>query len=89
MTHISKKQVIKEYIFSTIGVALTALGLVMFLVPNNIAAGGASGLAIILHSLISLPVGIWMYIINIVLFLIAFLTIGFDFSYKQYIVHLC
>ncbi|SHH33314.1 YitT family protein [Thermosipho atlanticus] len=80
--NIPKSEIIKEYIFSTFGVVLTALGLVIFLIPNNIAAGGASGLAIILHSIFSLPVGIWMYIINIILFLIAFLTIGFDFSYK-------
>ncbi|QTA37866.1 YitT family protein [Thermosipho ferrireducens] len=82
MTNVSKREIISEYILSTIGVIITAVGLVVFLIPNNIAAGGASGLAIILHSIISLPVGIWMYIINIVLFLVAFVTIGFDFSYK-------
>ncbi|MBT1248624.1 MULTISPECIES: YitT family protein [unclassified Thermosipho (in: thermotogales)] len=76
------KELIREYILSTIGVILTALGLVIFLIPNNIAAGGASGLAIILHSVVPIPVGIWMYIINAVLFLIAFIIIGFDFSYK-------
>lgn len=80
--NIPLRETIKEYIFSTIGVILTALGLVIFLIPNNIAAGGASGLAIILHSIIPLSVGVWMYILNAILFLIAFLIIGFDFSYK-------
>ncbi len=78
----NKSLIIREYIFATFGVIITAVGLVAFLIPNNIAAGGASGLAMVLNGLIKLPVGIWMYIINGLLFLIAFLTIGFDFSVK-------
>ncbi|MFN4190303.1 MAG: YitT family protein [Pseudothermotoga sp.] len=74
--------IIREYIFATVGVLITAIGLVAFLIPNNIAAGGASGLAMVLNGLIKLPVGVWMYIINGLLFLIAFLTVGFDFSVK-------
>ncbi len=76
------EKLVKEYFLSSFGVFLTALGLVVFLIPNNIAAGGASGLAIVLNRLIPLSVGIWMYIINITLFLTAFLIIGFDFSFK-------
>ncbi|MGB9613938.1 MAG: YitT family protein [Fervidobacterium sp.] len=75
-------RLIKEYFVSTIGVLITAIGVVVFLIPNNIAAGGASGLAIVLNKFIQLSVGIWMYIINILLFLVAFLLIGFDFSFK-------
>ncbi len=73
---------IKEYVLTTLGLVITALGLVMFLIPNDIAAGGVSGLSMILKEFIPLPVGVWMYILNGILFLIAFLTIGFDFSAK-------
>ncbi|MGC9771387.1 YitT family protein [Fervidobacterium islandicum] len=76
------EELIKEYLLSSLGVLLTALGLVIFLIPHNIAAGGASGLAIVLNKLLPLSVGIWMYIVNAVLFLVAFLIIGFDFSFK-------
>jgi len=62
------EKLIKEYFLSSFGVLLTALGLVIFLIPNNIAAGGASGLAIVLNRLIPLSVGIWMYIINVAFF---------------------
>nr|WP_041446701.1 YitT family protein [Pseudothermotoga thermarum] len=79
---VKKSVIVKEYIVASLGVALTAVGVVTFLIPNNIAAGGASGLAIILHHYFKLPVGIWMYIINALLFLLAFLTVGFDFSVK-------
>lgn len=78
-----KGQIVTEYILATIGVVLTAIGLVSFLIPNNIAAGGASGLSIVLHAVLPFfPVGIWMYIVNIVLFILAFIIVGFDFSYK-------
>ena len=73
---------IKEYVLSTLGTLITAVGLVVFLIPNDIAAGGVSGLSMILHSFVPIPVGVWMYILNGLLFLIAFLTIGFDFSAK-------
>ncbi|MFN4224375.1 MAG: YitT family protein [Fervidobacterium nodosum] len=75
-------RLVKEYFISTIGVLITALGVVIFLIPNNIAAGGASGLAIVLNRFIHISVGVWMYVINIVLFLIAFILVGFDFSFK-------
>lgn len=77
------KEQLKEYILSTIGVLLTALGLVIFFIPNNIAAGGASGISMILHKFIpAIPVGVWMYIINILLFLLGVILVGKDFSFK-------
>jgi uncharacterized membrane-anchored protein YitT (DUF2179 family) len=79
---INKKQVIQEYVISTIGAVLTALGLVCFLIPNNIAAGGASGIAIVLNSFLPFSVGVLMYAVNIVLFIVAFLTIGKEFGVR-------
>jgi len=77
------KEQIKEYVFSTIGVFVTALGLVIFFIPNNIAAGGASGLAMILHKLVGgIPIGVWLYILNILLFVLGFILVGKDFSFK-------
>ncbi len=78
----NRLEMMREYFFATIGTFITALGLVIFLIPSNIAAGGVSGLSIILNHFIPISVGVWMYILNGLLFLIAFLTIGFDFSAK-------
>ncbi len=73
----------KEYTLITVGDLITAVGVVSFLIPYNIAAGGASGLAIILHGLMPpVQIGIWMYIINAILILIAILILGVDFSFK-------
>jgi len=79
---LNRLETIREYFFATVGTFITALGLVIFLIPSNIAAGGVSGLSIILNHFIPISVGVWMYILNGILFLIAFLTIGFDFSAK-------
>ena len=78
-----KKKIIREYILSTIGALLTAIGLVSFLIPHNIACGGASGLAIVLHNIIPLPVGILLYIINGLLFLVSFIIIGREFGVRS------
>jgi len=80
--NLNRLETIREYFFATVGTFITALGLVIFLIPSNIAAGGVSGLSIILNHFIPISVGVWMYILNGILFLIAFLTIGFDFSAK-------
>lgn len=80
---VDMREQVKEYILSTFGVILTALGLVVFFIPNNIAAGGASGISMILHRAVpSVPIGIWLYVINALLFLLGFLIVGKDFSFK-------
>ncbi|MFS8665277.1 MAG: YitT family protein [Limnochordales bacterium] len=60
----------------TAGVALVALGLNWFLVPHRLAAGGVSGLAVVVHHLFGLPVGATMLVINIPLFILAAQVLG-------------
>jgi len=77
----SKK--VKEYIYINIGVLMVALGMYVFLMPSNLATGGANGLAIVLNYFIPLlPVGVIMVFINIILFVIAFIVIGKGFGFK-------
>ena len=40
---------LKEYLFILLGVILVAFGLEYFFIPNNIAAGGLTGLAIVIN----------------------------------------
>ncbi len=77
-------EIIKTYLIITLGVALVALGLDLFLVPNRIAAGGVSGLSTILHYLIGVPVGATMLILNAILFVIAFRILGVGFGVKSF-----
>lgn len=74
------KRIIFDYLGITAGSAITAFGLVLFLIPNKIAAGGISGLATIIFYLSGIPVGIMMLIINVPLFIVAVRVLGRSFG---------
>lgn len=77
------KNIIKEYILITIGLALVAAGVYFFLVPNNLAVGGVSGLAIIINWYMpGLTIGAIMLVLNMILFIIGFIFIGSGFGVK-------
>ncbi|WP_338827417.1 YitT family protein [Neomoorella thermoacetica] len=71
-----------DYLGITVGTLVTALGLVLFLVPNRIAAGGVSGLATVLHYVFGWPVGLTMLVLNIPLFLAGLKVLGLEFGLK-------
>ncbi|MFY9115194.1 MAG: YitT family protein [Dethiobacteria bacterium] len=58
------------------GTAIMAVGLNLLLVPNRLAAGGASGLAIILFHLWNIPVGLTIFLANVPLFILSYLLLG-------------
>lgn len=77
------KKVIKEYFIITLGVWFIACGINFFLVPHNIAAGGLSGIAMVInHYLPVLNVGIIMIIGDIFFFILGFIFIGKSFGVK-------
>jgi uncharacterized membrane-anchored protein YitT (DUF2179 family) len=74
----------REYILVTIGFVLVALSIEVFLAPNKIAAGGVSGIAIIINSLFpALDVGMLMLVMNVLLFIVGFIVIGNKFGTKS------
>ena len=77
------KDVFKRYLLITVGVILLAVSLQFFYYPNNIAAGGVSGLALIINSYTGLAPGIVMNICNVVLFTIALIFIGKEFAARS------
>lgn len=78
-----KFQSVWDLVGITIGSFITAVGLVAFLIPNKIAAGGVSGLATILYYLFKFPVGITMFVINIPLLLLCMKELGMKFGIKS------
>lgn len=77
------KSIIKDYITITIGVIIVALGLTFFLVPADLAVGGVTGLAMVINSIYpQLSIGPMMIIMNLILFIIAFILIGRQFGAK-------
>lgn len=81
---------IKEFVLITLGDILVAMSIKFFLEPNRIAAGGTSGIAIIIHSFFNfLPVGVLMIAMDAVLFIIAMIIIGSKFGFKTLYASFC
>lgn len=66
-----------EYIWITIGTALVAFSFSIFFVPNNIAPGGVSGIATLLHALFNWQVGFIMLVLNIPIYILSLKKFGF------------
>ena len=77
------KENLKEYILIITGVFLVALSLEYFFIPNNIAAGGLTGLAIVInHYIPSISTGPLVFIMDLFLFVIGFIFLGKSFGVK-------
>ena len=55
----------------------------LFLVPNDIAPGGVSGLAMILNYLFNLPIGVMSMIMNVPLFFLGYKSMGKRFAFRS------
>lgn len=74
---------IKEYGIITIGIILVAIAIQFFYVPNNITGGGVTGIALVVnHYIPGANLGTLMAVMNIFLFIIAFIFIGKSFGGK-------
>ncbi|MGI6384964.1 MAG: YitT family protein [bacterium] len=85
LTEHNWKRIAIDYAGIFIGVTMVAIGLDVFLVPNKIAGGGVSGLAIILHHLLRVPVGTAILVINIPLFYAGIKILGAGFGLRTLI----
>lgn len=76
-------KLLREYIVITIGIILVALSVEYFFVPNNLAAGGVTGVAIVLNAIIpKLSIGATTFVLNGLLFIVAFMFIDGNFGVK-------
>lgn len=71
------------YVQIVIGCVLGAMAYPLFLVPNDIAPGGLTGIATILHALFGTPVGTVSLLFNIPLFLIGYRSMGRVFAFRS------
>ena len=74
--------IIKDIIFSIIGCIFISAGIVFFLLPAKISAGGFSGIATLTYYLFNLKLGTVIWILNIPLLIIGFFRIGKYFFLK-------
>ena len=79
------KDEILNYVYILLGSLIMAFGVVSFLSPNHIATGGTAGLAIVLHSVVNLSIGVLMALVNIPLIIIGWKYLGQKFALKTVI----
>lgn len=65
-----------------LGTMIMAIGIDLFLVPSKLSTGGFSGIGTVLYYLWRIPVGTTTIILNIPLFVLAFLKLGKRFTLK-------
>jgi len=79
------RESVMEYVFVIVGAAIIAIGFNVFLLPNQVASGGVSGISTILHGLFGWNPGFVQYAFNIPLFIAGVLFLGKKFGIKSFI----
>lgn len=77
-----KLNIFRDYLIILIGAVTYALSVVIFTSPNNIAPGGLTGIATMLNYLFSLPIGTFILLMNVPLFVWGYLAFGRGFLTK-------
>ena len=79
------KSYLVEYLQIAFGSAIMSFGIAQFLIPNQLSSAGFSGIAIILYYLFNYSMGTVIFILNIPLFIMAYLKLGKQFFVKAII----
>ena len=84
MRHLPKGE-LKNAILILFGLMFGTLGYKLFLIPNNIAAGGFTGIAQLVHHGTGLPIGAISLALNVPLFLVSMKSLGLRFGVRSLI----
>ncbi|WP_136606471.1 YitT family protein [Paenibacillus dokdonensis] len=79
---LSPVELLKKFIFITAGAILMAVALEVFLVPNDIIDGGITGISIVLSKITALPLGIFLFVINLPFLFLGYKQIGKTFAFS-------
>ena len=82
---IGAREIALGYLQILLGCLIAAAAYPAFLVPNNIAPGGLTGIATILNYLFRWPVGTVSLLLNIPLFIIGYRSMGRIFAFRSLI----
>jgi len=75
-----RRKIFQRILLITIGAALTATGLEIFLVPNNVIDGGITGISIMLSYLTGWRLGLFLFLLNVPFIFIGYKQIGKTFA---------
>ena len=74
--------VFMDYLLMTVGSLIFCMAWTSFLIPNGLASGGLTGLCTIIQYGTGIPVGLTYPVINVVLLILGFLSLGKAFGFK-------
>jgi uncharacterized membrane-anchored protein YitT (DUF2179 family) len=77
---LTKRKILQRILLITLGATLMAVGLEIFLVPNNVIDGGITGISIMLSYITGWKLGIFLFLLNIPFFFIGYKQIGKTFA---------
>ncbi|MBV7506920.1 YitT family protein [Bacillus sp. sid0103] len=77
---LTKRKIFQRILLITLGAILMAIGLEIFLVPNNVIDGGITGISIMLSYVTGWKLGMFLFILNIPFFFIGYKQIGKTFA---------
>lgn len=78
------KESAKNFAYITVGLFLSALSYRMFLIPNEVAPGGFTGIGQLLNALFGINVGTVSIILNVPLFAVSMRSLGLTFGVKSF-----
>lgn len=73
---------VREYLVITLGLLIYTLGWTLFIIPQGVVGGGASGIGAIVYYVTGFPVGYTFLIFNVVMIGIAMWLVGPGFGVK-------
>lgn len=85
MKNIDIKEELKSIAYILIGLLVSSSGYRMFLIPNDVAAGGFTGIGQLVNALTGMHVGTVALILNIPLFAFSMRSLGLKFGIKSLI----
>lgn len=74
---------VKDYLIILAGAVIFALSVTVFTSPNQIAPGGVTGVATLLNFLFNVPIGAFILVVNVPLFIFGYKYIGNNFLVKS------
>ncbi|MFM9276425.1 YitT family protein [Paenibacillus jiagnxiensis] len=74
------KKLLQRVSFITLGAALMAVALEIFLVPNGVIDGGITGISIMFSKIFGLPLGIFLFLLNLPFLILGYKQIGKTFA---------
>ena len=77
---VSAKKRLQEYLIITLASLIYGVGTSLLIDPNNLAPGGMTGLSIVMNRVVPLGVGMWFWLMNIPILVIAIWKFGIRFT---------